>query len=848
MVPRMNLEFQPSWSTTLSSEHRAFALFLPACYMMLLLLAIPAGAQCPGRWLPGADVAGVNGPVWALMTLPDGDLLVGGVFSAVGGTLANDIARYNPTTGTWSAVGTGPTGGASGPVIFTFALLPSGDVLVGGGFSAVNGVPAMNIALYNPTSGAWSAVGGGISGGTNLTSVRAIAVLPSGDAIVGGIFSSAGGSSAINIARVNPAKGTWSSLGPGVTGSFPVVAALVALPSGDVVLAGDFSSAGNITASSIARYSPTSNSWFGLGSGVRETSGNTTWPMVQALAVLPDGDVVAGGDFDIAGAAFANNIARYSLSSDSWTAFDQGATGAGEAVSALVVLPGGDIVAGGSFQTAGGQPINRIVRYSPSTDTWSGLGSGSNDAIHALALLANGNVVAAGFSTTGAVAADQIAVFDWTTNSWSALAVGIDNMVNGAALLPNEQLVVGGAFQTVGGVIANNVAIYNPMTGNWSPLASGTNGPVYAVAAFPDGDMAVGGYFDTAGGIAVNNIARYSPATNSWSDLGGGLTAPIDEQYDFVNPGVYALAVLSGGDLLVGGNFDSAGGIPVNNIARYSPATSSWSALGAGVTGTVLPSYYFLPGVYALAELPGGDVLVGGNFNTAGGGAIGYLARWSSSASTWSLPGYGPNYHVSALSVLPTGNVIVGGLFSYVGSSRASRVGLYNPTSNAWSAPAAGLAGGGYWGPRALAFAVLPDGDVIVGGDFDNAGTASSSNIARYSPATDAWEGLAAGVGAWPFGMGPTVSAAVAIPSGDVLAGGGFTIAGGGVSAFFARWSTRPSCPADFNCSGTVTFEDIFDYLAAWFAHSPSADFNHSGPPTVQDIFTFLAAWFAGCP
>jgi hypothetical protein len=26
------------------------------------------------------------------------------------------------------------------------------------------------------------------------------------------------------------------------------------------------------------------------------------------------------------------------------------------------------------------------------------------------------------------------------------------------------------------------------------------------------------------------------------------------------------------------------------------------------------------------------------------------------------------------------------------------------------------------------------------------------------------------------------------------------------------------------------------------------ADFNHAGGLTVQDIFDFLAAWFAGCP
>lgn len=60
--------------------------------------------------------------------------------------------------------------------------------------------------------------------------------------------------------------------------------------------------------------------------------------------------------------------------------------------------------------------------------------------------------------------------------------------------------------------------------------------------------------------------------------------------------------------------------------------------------------------------------------------------------------------------------------------------------------------------------------------------------------------------------------------------------------------ATYTICPADFNCSGSRTVQDVFDFLAAWFAGLPSADFNGSGPPpTVQDIFDFLGAWFGGC-
>ena len=54
-------------------------------------------------------------------------------------------------------------------------------------------------------------------------------------------------------------------------------------------------------------------------------------------------------------------------------------------------------------------------------------------------------------------------------------------------------------------------------------------------------------------------------------------------------------------------------------------------------------------------------------------------------------------------------------------------------------------------------------------------------------------------------------------------------------------------CPADFNCSGTLTVQDIFEFLASYFGGEFRADFNGSQSITVQDVFDFLAAYFTGC-
>ncbi|MCC6320543.1 MAG: hypothetical protein IT438_03800 [Phycisphaerales bacterium] len=56
-----------------------------------------------------------------------------------------------------------------------------------------------------------------------------------------------------------------------------------------------------------------------------------------------------------------------------------------------------------------------------------------------------------------------------------------------------------------------------------------------------------------------------------------------------------------------------------------------------------------------------------------------------------------------------------------------------------------------------------------------------------------------------------------------------------------------PACVGDFNGTGGVTVQDIFDFLGAYFANDPRANVNTVGGVSVQDIFDFLAAYFAGC-
>lgn len=56
-----------------------------------------------------------------------------------------------------------------------------------------------------------------------------------------------------------------------------------------------------------------------------------------------------------------------------------------------------------------------------------------------------------------------------------------------------------------------------------------------------------------------------------------------------------------------------------------------------------------------------------------------------------------------------------------------------------------------------------------------------------------------------------------------------------------------PCCLADFTQDGTLSTQDVFSFLAAWFAAAPTADITRDQALTPQDVFDFVSAWLAGC-
>jgi len=241
----------------------------------------------------------------------------------------------------------------------------------------------------------------------------------------GGSFTTAGGVAASRIARWDGTS--WSVLGSGMNGS---VRALTVHDGGGgpaLYAGGDFTTAGGVAASRIARWDGTS--WAALGSGMNLVGGDND-ANVNALTVHDNGGVpalYAGGEFTTAGGVAASRIARWD--GTSWSALGSGVAGRVYALTDHDDGSGPALYVGGEFFTVGGVAARMIARWDGTS--WSALGSGMNLQVDALTVHDDGSgpaLYAGGFFTTaGGVAASRIARWDGT--SWSTLGSGMDSGV-----------------------------------------------------------------------------------------------------------------------------------------------------------------------------------------------------------------------------------------------------------------------------------------------------------------------------------------------------------------------------------------------------------------------------------
>jgi uncharacterized delta-60 repeat protein len=304
-----------------------------------------------------------------------------------------------------------------------------------------------------------------------------------------------------------------------------------------------------------------------------------------------------------------------------------------------------------------------------------------------------------------------------------------------------------------------------PGSGDVTYDALGMNDTVYAMALQTNNQLVVGGDFTMANGVPRQRIARL----NSDGSVDPGFSLP-SSAYG-ANDSVRAIAVQADGRILVGGFFTNFNSVNLSHIARlnFDGSLDSQFAPGAGADNAV----------YALAQTfvnGAGKVLVGGAFATIGGYPINSIAQLngdnSNGAQPGSLdtafsPGLGPNGTVYAIAVQGDGKIVIGGDFTTVnGNTNFNHIGRLNVDGSvdATFNPGVGAS------DSVHAIAIQSDGRILIGGYFTNVNGIALSHIARLNP-----DGSVDGTFQPGLGAGDAVFSIALQADGRIVLGGEFT-------------------------------------------------------------------------
>jgi uncharacterized delta-60 repeat protein len=289
---------------------------------------------------------------------------------------------------------------------------------------------------------------------------------------------------------------------------------------------------------------------------------------------------------------------------------------------------------------------------------------------------------------------------------------------------------------------------------------------------------------------------------------------------------VCCVSVQPDGGILLGGGFTHLDGFMRYGYGRLlaTGAVDSvyWSQSGlegvVAMTGTLA--------VNAIVWTPEGEVVIGASYLDDNGQQRGYVARLDpEGVLDSSFQFHRPEGPVRALVLQDDGYVLVGGRFSALETQPVSCLLRLDPSGVPDPLFKPVISGGG---ESVEAIALQPDGRILIGGRFTHVHGVPRGGIARLNAdgSLDAAFDPGAGISrARHSDDGPVVLALMALPDGKILIGGNFTRVDGRVRAHVARLRPDGSLDEGFNprdgISGAVAAlavqEDGGVLIGGWF-------------------------------
>ncbi len=746
------------------------------------------------------DYGGPSGDPFALV--PNGDYIymAGAFLNTAGDGNLKNLARFHVNWERWEQVP--GIDGTHANFIRDIFSDDEGKLWVSGDFSRIGGTDADRVAKFDPKTSTWSPLrdAGALTDKLGPTSGGAYAVVKSGDYVyIGGFVFNSDDPKMRFIRRFNVTTSTWETVGAGLNNA---VRALALDANGNVYAGGSFTGTadGSSAMNGLAMWD--GSRWSEVGGGVDGA--------VRALTFAESGTLYVGGQFTNAGGTAANNIAAWD--GVFWNSMDGGVQGGGDVngVYGISVDAEGRVYIAGDFErsTADETRLNKVAVYGDA-GVWqplgSGLGNSTSQIVNTVTTIGTDAFFGGVFADANGSPNKKKNFARWNpdvdfrdhvasvnapprpqdppkgpkpdelaeANKHMFLEYGGPDGGDPFAMVRHGQYIyTAGAFQRItnkSGI--KTLARFNLETEQWETLPGldGSQGWVRSLDIDHEGNLWVGGDFSSIGGVSARRIAKFNTATGQWSPL---RDRNHPDEFGPVSGGAYA-TVRSGNYVYIGGFIFNSDNPAERYVRRFNLTTNTWETAGNGLNGRV----------NAMVVDANGHVIAGGSFTGSGTTPISSLAKWD--GEKWLPVGGGIDGVVRTMKIDVDGTLYVGGDFIQAGSTQVNMVAAWD--GEKWDDFNLGLAGGGsvkgIWG-----LDLDEDGRLYVGGDFDESWIDGTplNKVAVYD-ASGTWQPLGHGVG----NSSTQIVTSVMADGNDVFFAGLFADPNGSPNRKknFARWN-----------------------------------------------------------
>jgi uncharacterized delta-60 repeat protein len=753
----------------------------------------------------------------------DRKIVVGGVFSMLGGLPRSRIGRLNPdgtldptfnpgVSATWVPPG-------NSVAVYALAVQPDGKIVVGGYFTTLAGQPCSHIGRLNSdgtldTNFNAAALGGGGFYPGNLN-IDSIALQEDGKIVVAGEFNSLGGQPRQCLGRLNsdgrldtsfvPRTGIWTHcialqpdgkilvggqmdnhvgrLNPDGTldTNFSAMAngnvyALAMQADGKILIGGQFTSLDGQERTCLGRLNADGT----LDNGFRPSSDGNVYGGVYAMALQTNGKLLVGGAFTSLCGLSRSYIGRLNADGSLDLSFDFDAD---NTPNCLVLQEDGKILVGGGFTKAGGQSMTnfcRLINTEPATQelicddssiTWSRGGTGPEVWRVRFDVFSNG----AGW--TGFDVGTRV------SGGWKLEGISVppNSTIRARGFITAEAWDASSWFvETAIGppAIANQPANYTNNAGTTITF----DAPAWGSSPLQYQWCKDGVNLEASGNVSgvhtssltVSNLlkpdgGRYAVIVSNGSGTVTGLVGTLNVVDPWISSQPVSVVV------------DMGRNVTFNASAQGTPPLSyQWRKNGVWLPEKTQASLS-LTGVQA-ADIAAYDLVVSNSVGTATS-VRAFLTVNQAMCDSFNP---GANAMVCVLAVQLDGKVIVGGDFTTLCGQARNRIARlnadgsldigFNPGAN----------------NEVVCLAVQVDGKILIGGSFTSLGGRTCNYFGRLNA-----DG-SLDINFKPQLNGP-VNALVVLPDGRILVGGSFTSVGGRAGSCVARLNTDGTLDLAFN-------------------------------------------------